>query len=217
MVKKTPEKPIPFVVSLSNYEWDQRLAVRPEPVQNIVEGLVNGPNAAPSIKPVLIFGYGNLSRGDDALGPALLQYVRDNFDLEKIELLDDFQLQVEHALDLCGRELILFVDAAVTYDGAFGFTELTPAKDSSYTTHAMSPAAVLSVYQDLNKHTPPPCFLLSIKGEKFELGEGLTVNARNNLEQACRFTRQLLSKPDLNAWRKLANDAAVIPARMEII
>ena len=27
------------------------------------------------IKPVLLFGYGNLSRGDDALGPQLLNHI----------------------------------------------------------------------------------------------------------------------------------------------
>ena len=51
-------------------------------------------------KPILIFGYGNLSRGDDALGPLLLEYIEDHCDLSTIELLVDFQLQIEHALDI---------------------------------------------------------------------------------------------------------------------
>ena len=65
------------------------------------------------IKPILVFGYGNLSRGDDALGPLLLDYIQKHCDLRKIELLTDFQLQIEHALDLEHRSLILFVDASV--------------------------------------------------------------------------------------------------------
>ena len=32
---------------------------------------------------------------------------------ERVEFLEDFQLQVEHALDLVGRERVLFVDASV--------------------------------------------------------------------------------------------------------
>ena len=60
-------------------------------------------------KPVLLLGYGNPSRGDDALGPMLLEMLEadrragrapDNF-----ETLTDFQLQVEHALDLQRRRL----------------------------------------------------------------------------------------------------------------
>jgi hydrogenase maturation protease len=159
------------------------------------------------VKPVLVFGCGNLSRGDDALGPLLLAYVENNVNLEEIEILTDFQLQVEHALDLEKRQLVLFVDASVSCEKVFDFYELTPARDYSYTTHAMSPAAVLTVYQEIKKLTPPPCFLLSIKGESFELGEGLSANAKDHLAQTCRFTGQLLQNLDIKTWRELVSHA----------
>jgi hydrogenase maturation protease len=159
------------------------------------------------VKPVLLFGYGNLSRGDDALGPLLLEYVESHCALGEIEILSDFQLQIEHALDLENRSLVLFVDASISCVGAFDFALLTPARDKSYTTHAMSPAAVLNVYQSIKKQTPPPCFLLSIKAEKFELGEGLSTQAENNLDQACLFAGHLLQSPDLNTWLEQANVA----------
>jgi hydrogenase maturation protease len=152
------------------------------------------------LKPVLLFGYGNLSRGDDALGPLLLEYVEANCDLDAIEILSDFQLQIEHALDLENRSLVLFVDASVACNSAFDFTVLEPSRDKSYTTHAMSPAAVLDVYQSIKMQTPPPCFLLSIKAEKFELGEGLSTGAEHNLGHACAFAGHLLSAPDVDYW-----------------
>ncbi|MEI6269855.1 MAG: hydrogenase maturation protease [Methylococcaceae bacterium] len=157
------------------------------------------------IKPVLLFGYGNLSRGDDALGPLLLEYVESHCNLKDIEILSDFQLQIEHALDLESRSLVLFVDASVSCIGAIDFVQLEPARDDSYTTHTMSPAAVLDVYQSIKKQMPPPCFLLSIKAEKLELGEGLSAPAKNNLDQACQFAGQLLKNPDLNIWLQQAN------------
>ncbi|TAN67047.1 MAG: hydrogenase maturation protease [Methylobacter sp.] len=160
--------------------------------------------------PVLLFGYGNLSRGDDALGPLLLEYAEAHCDMDKVEILSDFQLQIEHALDLENRRLVLFVDASVACDNAFDFTVLKPARDKSYTTHAMSPAAVLDVYQSIKKQTPPPCFLLSIKAEKLELGEGLSANAENNLTQACRFAGDLLSNADLDFWLKQADSITPI-------
>lgn len=159
------------------------------------------------IKSVLLFGYGNLSRGDDALGPLLLEYIENKVNLEDIEILTDFQLQIEHALDLENRALVLFVDASVSCNGAFDLTELAPARDNSYTTHAMSPAAVLDVYQEIKKQLPPPCFLLSIKGESFELGEGLSANAKDHLELAYCFTDQLLQNTNIKAWRDLASHA----------
>jgi hydrogenase maturation protease len=161
------------------------------------------------VKPVLLFGYGNLSRGDDALGPLLLEYVENTVNLDAIEILSDFQLQVEHALDLENRELVLFVDASVACVNAYDFTELTPARDTSYTTHAMSPAAVLAVYQQIKKQTPPPppCFLLSIKGETFELGEELSANAQDHLAHACQFVVKLLQNLDLKSWRERVSHA----------
>ncbi|MGZ5049434.1 MAG: hydrogenase maturation protease [Methylobacter sp.] len=155
-------------------------------------------------KPVLLFGYGNLSRGDDALGPLLLEFVESHCNLDAVEILSDFQLQIEHALDLENRRLVLFADASVACAEAFDFFELKPARDKSYTTHAMSPAAVLDVYQSIKRQTPPPSFLLSIKAEKFELGDGLSANAENNLAQACEFAARLLSNPTVDYWLEQA-------------
>ena len=155
-------------------------------------------------QPILLFGYGNLSRGDDALGPLLLEFVERSMVLDNIEVLSDFQLQVEHALDLQGRERVLFVDAAVNLDKAFDFSRLKPCRDRSYSSHAMSPAAVLQVYQSVTGQSPPPAFLLSIQGEAFALGEGLSVSASENLAEACLFIEQLLAQTDLSGWSRLA-------------
>lgn len=153
-------------------------------------------------KPVLLLACGNLSRGDDALGPLLLEYVEEHCDLSAIELLSEFQLQIEHALDLENRELVLFVDAAVSCPAPFDFCELAAMQDNSYTTHAMSPESVMAVYQSVLKRSLPPCFLLAIKGGSFELGDGLSTQAEENLQQACSYLQKLLSPPDVTLWRQ---------------
>ncbi len=163
-------------------------------------------------KPILVFGYGNLSRGDDALGPLLLEYVQQNVSLQNIEILSDFQLQVEHALDLQERELVLFVDASVTNDEAYDFFQLQPCRDKSYTTHVMSPAAVLQVYRLITAQPPPPAFLLSIQGASFELGADLSVVARDNLTKACGFAAKLLQQADLSSWLQQVENARNISA-----
>jgi len=153
-------------------------------------------------KSLLVLGYGNPSRGDDALGPLLLDYIEQQLAIPNLELLTDFQLQIEHALDLQNRELVLFVDASVKTGTAFEFTELHPTKDNSYTSHAMSPAAILHVYQSITAQTPPPCFLLGIQGMSFELGAELSDHAAQHLQQACVFTQNLLTEPSATAWRR---------------
>ncbi|MCX7097151.1 MAG: hydrogenase maturation protease [Methylococcales bacterium] len=152
------------------------------------------------VKPVLVFGYGNLSRGDDALGPLLLAHIEAHCDLERVELLVDFQLQIEHALDIQQRELVLFADASLNCPPPFAFTAISPAQDNSYTTHAMSPAALLAVYQRISPLPLPPCFLLSIHAEKFGLGDGLSPTAASNLVLAGQFVETLLAKASVEDW-----------------
>lgn len=153
------------------------------------------------IKSILIFGYGNLSRGDDALGVLMLEHIEAHFSLENIDLLTDFQLQIEHALDLENRELVIFVDASIKSEIPFEFTRLQPVRDLSHTTHAMSPAAILDTYQTIKKEMPPPCFLLAIGANSFELGEELGEKAKQNLAKACEFIDTLLDNPTFEFWQ----------------
>ncbi len=151
------------------------------------------------IPPVLIFGYGNPSRGDDALGPELLQRFEKRRSAsplyQQLELLTDFQLQIEHAMDLVGRELVLFADASVNADVPYTCSRIQPEQDVSFTTHALTPAAVLHVYEKLQQRSPPPCYLLAIRGYRFELGQPISREAEANLEQALAFVEEFLSQP----------------------
>jgi hydrogenase maturation protease len=167
-------------------------------------------------KPLLVMACGNPSRGDDALGPLLLEVIEPSADDATVELIDDFQLQIEHALDLQHRELVLFVDASVSANAAFHFHELEAEQDRSYSSHAMSPAAVLHVYQRISGLTPPPCFLLSIQGISFELGEPITETASDNLQQAAQFALQLLATPSVLGWRQRADTCRIATGAVPI-
>ncbi len=59
---------------------------------------------------VVVFAVGNPSRGDDALGPLLMAWLEQQA-RPGVQLVGDFQLQIEHALDLEGHPLALFIDA----------------------------------------------------------------------------------------------------------
>jgi hydrogenase maturation protease len=138
--------------------------------------------------PTLIFGWGNPSRGDDAVGPLFVEHFQSLAALHPewgdVECLTDFQLQVEHALDLRKRRRVLFVDASIDASAPCSLERIAPAKDASFTTHAMSPQAVLLVYAEIEGAAPPPAWLLAIRGERFELGEDLSESARRNLVTA---------------------------------
>jgi hydrogenase maturation protease len=153
--------------------------------------------------PVLIFTYGNPSRGDDALGPAMFdlleRHKEKSSELNDVDLLTDFQLQIEHAIDLDQRQGILFIDASVSCSSPFTFQKLQAEQDDSYTTHAMSPASVLSVYRKINQQEPPPCYMLSIRGYEFGLGHDMSLQAQENLQRAYEFIQKIVAK-DVEDW-----------------
>ncbi len=133
--------------------------------------------------PILIFGWGNPSRGDDALGPLFIERI-ESLGLPGVECLTDFQLQVENALDIQDRQCILFVDASISATAPFSTSRLAPVHDASFSTHAITPEAVMQVYVDLHGIEPPPCHLLAIRGEYFELGAEMSSAAVSHLEAA---------------------------------
>jgi len=141
--------------------------------------------------PILVFGWGNPSRGDDALGPLFVERV-EALGLPDVECLTDFQLQVEHALDLQDRRRVLFVDASVDAEAPFTVGPLAPRKDTSFTSHAMTPQSVLQVYCDLTDDEPPATWLLAIRGERFELGEALSADATERLDKALAWFQDWL-------------------------
>ena len=140
-----------------------------------------------SVPAMLVVGWGTLSRGDDALGPRCVADLRAALPahlLEHVQFLDAYQLQVEFALDLLGRSHVLLVDASVTCAAPFSVRQALPRRDSSFSSHSLSPEALLQVFVDLQGHNPPSTTVLEIRGESFELGEPMTVAAEANLAAA---------------------------------
>lgn len=145
------------------------------------------------VAPLLVFGWGNLSRGDDALGPLFIERLRAvATPSSAVDYLDDYQLQIEHALDLVGRQRVLFVDASLRCPAPFQVTPLVARQDASFTTHALSPQALLQVFCDLRCAAPPPCTLLAIRGERFELGAAPSAAALAHLAAALAWATDWL-------------------------
>ena len=156
---------------------------------------------------LVVFGWGNDARGDDGLGPLLLARVA-RAAWADVTTIEDFQLQIEHALDLDGAEAALFVDAGKDTPAPFSFIEIGPERGDSHTTHALAPEAVLDVYARSLRRAPPPAFTLCMRGERFELGEGLSTEAGERLEAAWAFVQGLMSERSVEDWRRKASAPA---------
>ena len=155
------------------------------------------------VAPALIIAIGNESRGDDALAPLLLREL-DSWLTETgeslVELLEDFQLQVEHAVDLLERELVLFIDAGIDTAAPYSFYRIHPGGEQPLLSHALAPEAVLDTYRQVYQQTPPPAYVLCLRGEQFELGADLSDEATTHLRAAKTFMRKLLQEISPTAW-----------------
>lgn len=164
---------------------------------------------------VLVLGWGNPGRGDDALGALLVERLEQEAhgrpDWARHRFVTDFQLQPEHALDFADAAQVLFVDASVSAPEPCALVRVQPAQDASFTTHALSPQALLAVHAQLERAPPPPAWLLGIRGEDFTLGAPLAPGAKARLARATQLARALLSYPSAAYWDRAAAAAPSTP------
>jgi hydrogenase maturation protease len=166
------------------------------------------------VRGILIFGYGNPGRGDDALGPEFVARLeQEGMDASgDVECLTDMQLQVEHVTDLCGRRLVLFIDADAACPPPFLLSRIRAEKDGSYTSHAMTPEALLFAYRQVYGTQAPPAFLLRIRGHGFDLGDPLSDQAAANLKASLAMTRGLCADADPERWQRAVDSGAAVGA-----
>ncbi|PIP95641.1 MAG: Ni/Fe hydrogenase [Bdellovibrio sp. CG12_big_fil_rev_8_21_14_0_65_39_13] len=143
-------------------------------------------------KPLLIIGIGNPSRGDDAIGPLLIEWLEQatNFDCRW-----NYQLQIEDAEEIAGYDSVLLIDAHVNQDRLLEINEVLPIEDSSFSTHSLSPATVTALNRKYFSHHPK-VQLLSLKGVSFELGSSPSLQADLAMNEAKVFLTQFLCEYD---------------------
>ncbi|MFZ4536135.1 hydrogenase maturation protease [Propionivibrio sp.] len=156
-------------------------------------------------KPILLLAIGNESRGDDALGPFLarrLQTWLESIGMDsQVEIIEEFQLQIEHTLDIKDRQLVLFIDAGQGTPVPFNFHEARAKRMDGHSTHSVAPESLLGLYVTVNEASPPPAFILCLAGVSFELGAPLSAMAALHLDQCFAYCQRLFHQPTLLSWR----------------
>jgi hydrogenase maturation protease len=145
---------------------------------------------------VLVYGYGNPGRQDDALGNEMVNKIAEwveKHQIKNVEVDSNYQLNIEDAERISAKDIVIFVDATQEEEiHEYKFTHLDSSEEKvEFTMHSVSPEYVLHVCQDLFKKSPRTC-LMAIRGYEWDFREGLTDSAKLNLEQAFQFlTRKL--------------------------
>jgi hydrogenase maturation protease len=132
-----------------------------------------------------IIGYGNAQRRDDGIGPYIVNRLRPRFaDRKDVHLRVSHQLEPDLIEPLKNATTILFVDAAIRR-GAAGrrWMAIQPElKTLSFLGHQVTPAFILGWLQCLYRRCPN-AWLVTIEGNDFRFGSGLSPVARKRAEQ----------------------------------
>ncbi len=148
-----------------------------------------------SADPVLtVFAWGNTARGDDAIGPILAERLREA-DAAGLRVIEDHQLNIEHVTDIASGGEVLFIDASIDIEEGVRLERIGPSKDGNFSTHAISPQALLNVYVQTMKEPAPDAWLLHVAARNFELGSEPGDTARRSIEEAGRFLDALVERP----------------------
>jgi len=148
-----------------------------------------------SIDPALIvFAWGNESRGDDGIGPLLARRLLE-LELPGLTVIEDHQLNIEHVTDFVDDTPLLFIDASVSIDAGIMLEQIEASHDGNFSTHAISPQALLNVHRATNSSDAPPAYLLHVAGKSFGLGESLGETGQMAVESAWAFLKKLLDHP----------------------
>jgi hydrogenase maturation protease len=143
---------------------------------------------------ILIYGYGNPGRQDDGLGVLLAE------DIEKwasaqgysnIHTDSNYQLNLEDAEAISEYDIVIFADASGEDINDFLLEELKPSAAVEFTMHAVSPAFILHLSNQVFDHLPE-AYLLHIRGYKWEFMATMTENASKNLDIALTYLKKFL-------------------------
>lgn len=147
---------------------------------------------------LIVFAWGNVSRADDGVGPMLAERIQ-MLQHPYLALFEDIKLQIEHATDMRIGVPVLFIDASIAIDQGFALQKLRPEPDHSVSTHALSPPALLRLFEVTMQQQAPPAYQLHVAGSNFELGDVLSDVSRRSVDAAWRFLRRMLAEP-CNSW-----------------
>ena len=137
---------------------------------------------------VLIIAYGNPLRSDDGVAWRVAEMLQNKTSPAEIEITCLTQLAPELAETASQFQCVIFVDAVSSpqaIPGEIRVEELggtNPSDSATHFSHVLSPHAVIRLAETLY-HAKPQAFAVTVVGEKFDHGEGLSPAVASVLQE----------------------------------
>ncbi|MBI5388554.1 MAG: hydrogenase maturation protease [Verrucomicrobia bacterium] len=140
--------------------------------------------------PILVIGYGNELRGDDAVGPQAARAVSD-WNLPQVRALALAQLTPELAEAISQARQVIFVDAAADAEKPTATAQaIGPSPETPALGHASDPRWLLALAKSLFGRCPP-AWLVEIPARSFGFGQPLSVEAQQGAEIGLGLIRRI--------------------------
>jgi hydrogenase maturation protease len=140
---------------------------------------------------ILVIGYGNELRGDDGIGPRVVEAIG-TAKYPGVQTRTVFQLLPELAAELVEVGMVIFVDALD--DPRRIVVELVPVEAEGITdwsTHRADPRTLLALAHVIYGRTPE-AWSLMVPGQNFDFSEELSPMAQENVRLAIAHIDRLI-------------------------
>jgi hydrogenase maturation protease len=130
---------------------------------------------------ILIIGYGNPLRSDDAIGQHVAQAMQQRLRHTRLQVHISYQLVPELASLIASAKLVVFIDALMGgTTGEVFHQKVMPDKGFGSLTHHVTPGSLLTAAGELYGNVPTG-ILISITGAKFDYGSELSLELQRKL------------------------------------
>ncbi len=137
---------------------------------------------------ILVVGYGNPLRKDDAVG----LWVARRLSQEGVESIPAWPLTPELITRIAAADLVIFVDADAR-SGPIRWRKVRPKSTTAALSHGASPGELLAWARVLFGWAPE-AWLVTIPGEDFSFGEGLSQHTKRRAERLVRRIRKMFAE-----------------------
>jgi len=158
-----------------------------------------------------IIGYGNPHRKDDGIGPYVIEQLHLRLGSRTgVALRSLHQLDPVVAEEVQGAEVLILVDATVEpLERGLRWARVQPKRDVlPWGTHHLQPSVFAGLLEALYRR-PPVTWSVSVQGNDFGFGEGLSLEAQKKAEKASREIIAFCSRDFIDKAQGSINDTLV--------
>ncbi|HWZ93692.1 MAG TPA: hydrogenase maturation protease [Opitutaceae bacterium] len=140
---------------------------------------------------LLVIGYGNELRGDDAVGPRVATEVA-GWKMSGVRTMTCHQLTPELADPISTAARVIFVDAVGAFSKEVSLCEIAPAAPASgIMTHVVDPQILLRLAREVFGRCPK-AWWLTVPVDNLDFGEKLSPLAQRGMEEALEKIRAMV-------------------------